>query len=34
MPELQWRFGYPALMAVMIVVMVLLYRRLKSAGWL
>jgi len=34
MPELQWRFGYPAVLAVIVVSCYLLYRRFKRAGWL
>jgi magnesium transporter len=34
MPELGWEWGYPAVMIVTITVMVLLYRRFRSAGWL
>jgi magnesium transporter len=34
MPELQWRFGYPTVMAIVLVVCALLYRRFKRAGWL
>ncbi|HEU5142680.1 MAG TPA: magnesium and cobalt transport protein CorA [Solirubrobacterales bacterium] len=34
MPELEWRFGYPAVLAVIAVVCLLLYRRFRRAGWL
>jgi len=34
MPELEWRFGYPAVMAVMLGVCLFLYRRFRRAGWL
>jgi magnesium transporter len=34
MPELRWRFGYPAVLAVMVVACTLLYRRFRRAGWL
>ena len=34
MPELDWRFGYPAALALMAVVCGSLYRRFKKAGWL
>ena len=34
MPELRWRFGYPAVLVVIILVCLLLYRRFKRAGWL
>jgi hypothetical protein len=34
MPELQWRFGYPMVLTVIVVSCYLLYRRFKRAGWL
>jgi magnesium transporter len=34
MPELKWRFGYPTVLAVILVVCLHLYRRFKRAGWL
>jgi len=34
MPELGWKFGYPAALGVILVVCALLYRRFKRAGWL
>jgi magnesium transporter len=34
MPELEWRFGYPAVLAIIAVVCLLLYRRFRRAGWL
>ncbi len=34
MPELEWRFGYPFVLAVVLVACVLLHRRFKRAGWL
>lgn len=34
MPELGWSFGYPALLLVMLVLSVGLYRRFKKSGWL
>ena len=34
MPELDWRFGYFIVMAVVVVVCVSLYRRFKRIGWL
>jgi magnesium transporter len=34
MPELTWRWGYPAVLALTAGVMVALYRRFRSAGWL
>ncbi|UGS38464.1 magnesium and cobalt transport protein CorA [Capillimicrobium parvum] len=34
MPELHWRFGYPAVILVVLVVCALLYRQFRRAGWL
>jgi magnesium transporter len=34
MPELDSRYGYPAVLAVIVVVCGLVYRRFKQAGWL
>ena len=34
MPELDWRFGYPAALTLMAVVCGALYRRFRKAGWL
>jgi len=34
MPELEWTFGYPFVIGVMVVVCVLLYRWFKRIGWL
>jgi magnesium transporter len=34
MPELKWTFGYPLVLAVMLVVCFLLYRWFKKVGWL
>ena len=34
MPELEWHYGYPAVMAVMIATCGFLYYRLKRSGWL
>jgi magnesium transporter len=34
MPELQWRYGYPAVLTVMLVSATVLYRTLRRAGWL
>jgi len=34
MPELRWRFGYPAVLLVIVVICFFLYRRFKRAGWL
>ena len=33
MPELDWRFGYPLVMLVVVAGCMALWRRLKSAGW-
>ena len=34
MPELHWRLGYPAVLALILVACLLLYRRFRRAGWL
>jgi magnesium transporter len=34
MPELEWRYGYPLVLSVMLLSAVLLYRVLRRAGWL
>lgn len=34
MPELSWTFGYPAALAVMVLLCVLLHRSFKRQGWL
>lgn len=34
MPELRWRFGYPAVLLFIVVACLLLYRRFKRSGWL
>jgi magnesium transporter len=34
MPELKWTFGYPAVIVVIAVICVLLYRNFKRVGWL
>ena len=34
MPELEWRYGYPAILGLILTVCVLLYWRFKRAGWL
>jgi magnesium transporter len=34
MPELEWRFGYPSVLVVILLACALLYRRFKRAGWL
>lgn len=33
MPELEWQYGYPAALTIMLVVCSYLYRRFKRAGW-
>jgi magnesium transporter len=34
MPELNWRWGYPLVLAVIVCVCLLLYRGFKRNGWL
>jgi magnesium transporter len=34
MPELEWTFGYPLVLAVMAVICLTLYRYFKKVGWL
>jgi magnesium transporter len=34
MPELSWQYGYPAMVAVMLGISVLLYRAFRRNGWL
>ena len=34
MPELEWRFGYPLTLAVILVVCSVLYRQFRRVGWL
>ena len=34
MPELQWRFGYPLVLGVILIVCAALHRRFKQTGWL
>ncbi|WP_128375496.1 magnesium/cobalt transporter CorA [Streptomyces cavernae] len=34
MPELRWTWGYPAVLLVMVVLEVMLYRQFKRRGWL
>jgi magnesium transporter len=34
MPELKWTFGYPLVLAVIVVICIGLYARFKRAGWL
>jgi magnesium transporter len=33
-PELTWTFGYPLVLAVMVVICFALYRYFRRAGWL
>jgi magnesium transporter len=34
MPELHWKYGYPAALATMVAICLYLYRRFRRAGWL
>jgi magnesium transporter len=34
MPELDWRFGYPAVWAILLVVTAVMYRGFRRSGWL
>jgi magnesium transporter len=34
MPELHWTFGYPAVMVLIALICVVLYRQFKRVGWL
>jgi magnesium transporter len=34
MPELEWRFGYPLVLAIVLAICLFLYWRFKRAGWL
>jgi magnesium transporter len=34
MPELHWRYGYPAVLVLIAVICLVLYRRFRRAGWL
>jgi magnesium transporter len=34
MPELEWRFGYPLVVAIVLAICVALYRQFKRVGWL
>jgi magnesium transporter len=34
MPELQWDYGYPVVLAVILLICLFLYRRFRRAGWL
>jgi magnesium transporter len=33
-PELKWTYGYPAVLTVILVTCIILYRRFREAGWL
>jgi magnesium transporter len=34
MPELEWEYGYPTVLTVVLVICFVLYRRFKQSGWL
>jgi len=34
MPELRWKFGYPLVVGLLLIVTTLLYRKFKKSGWL
>jgi len=34
MPELNWQYGYPLIVAVTLTLCALLYRKFRSSGWL
>ena len=34
MPELEWTYGYPLVVAVVLVICAVLYRKFKHTGWL
>jgi magnesium transporter len=34
MPELSWQYGYPVVLAVILVICGVLYRGFRRAGWL
>ncbi len=34
MPELEWRYGYPAILTVMVLISFAIYRILRRSGWL
>jgi magnesium transporter len=34
MPETKWQYGYPAVLTIMVVISVLLYRAFRRNGWL
>jgi magnesium transporter len=33
-PELDWRFGYPAVWAILLVITAVMYRAFRRSGWL
>jgi magnesium transporter len=34
MPELNWRYGYPAVLALSLLASIILYRQFRKSGWL
>ena len=34
MPELEWTYGYPLVVAVVLIICAVLYRKFKHTGWL
>jgi magnesium transporter len=34
MPELKWTYGYPLVVAVVLAICAVLYRKFKQTGWL
>jgi magnesium transporter len=34
MPELGWTYGYPAVVAAVLAICAVLYRKFKQTGWL
>jgi magnesium transporter len=34
MPELRWRYGYEAIVSLMLLACLLMYRAFKKSGWL
>jgi magnesium transporter len=34
MPELHWRYGYPAVLGLIVGISLLLYRQFRRSGWL
>ncbi|MFD0578043.1 CorA family divalent cation transporter [Dactylosporangium darangshiense] len=34
MPELNWRYGYPIVLTIMLISSIILYRYLRRSGWL